>query len=105
MTTRRVASLLVTTAASAAVLSGCVYSSEPAPGSPTDPNLYTTEGFPPPGPAPVPGQITPGPVAPPAPPDEPRPATGPEGNRPTPAPETSEAEPRPTGAPAPPPGS
>ena len=51
MQTRRVTSLLVIAAASAAVLSGCVYDAEPAPGSAPNPNVFSTEGFPPPGPA------------------------------------------------------
>lgn len=101
MRTRRTASLLVALAATAAV-GACTFDAEPAPAQPESPDGYSTEGFPPPGPAPVPGQITPGPVAEPAPADEPRPRTGPV---PTEGPQTTEAEPRPTGAEAPPPGS
>lgn len=77
MRTRRTAAWLVVVAAAAAVLAGCTYSSEPAPGQPTDPNEYSTEGFPPPGPAPVPGQFRQAPVQAPQPADQPRPATGP----------------------------
>jgi hypothetical protein len=81
--TRRTASLakvwatVVLAAAAAGVLAGCTYSAEPAPGQPTDPNQYSTEGFPAPGPPPVPGQFTPAPVVPPAPANVPRPANGP----------------------------
>ncbi len=77
MRTRRTASWLVVVAAAATVLAGCTYSAEPAPDQPASPNLWSNEGFPPPGPAPAPGQITPAPVLPPRPANEPRPATGP----------------------------
>lgn len=76
MRTRRTASWLVVLAAAAAVLAGCTYSAEPAPGQPKNPSGYSTEGFPPPAPAPAPGRITPAPVVPPQPADQPRPATG-----------------------------
>jgi hypothetical protein len=101
--TRRTAPwLLALTAAGTVLLSGCVYDAEPAPGSPESPNGLVDTGFPPPGPAPVPGRITPQPVAPPAPANEPRPERGPV---PTEGPQSSENPPRPTGAPAPAPGS
>jgi hypothetical protein len=74
---RRTASWLLVVAAAAGVLAGCTYSAEPAPGEPEKPGVYSTQGFPPPGPPPVPGQITPAPVLPPQPATEPRPATGP----------------------------
>jgi hypothetical protein len=74
---RRTASGLVVAAVAAAVLAGCTYSAEPAPDQPASPNEYSTSGFPAPGPAPVPGQITPAPVQPPQPANEPRPPTGP----------------------------
>jgi hypothetical protein len=85
-------------------LSACVFpGDEPAPGSPTNPDEYSTNGFPPPGPPPQPGVITPDPVAPVAPSEAPRPAEGPV---PTEGPVSpSPTEPEPTGNPAPPPGS
>ena len=102
MSIRRTAPLVVALAAGAAVLSGCTFSAEPAPGQPSSLEGLTTEGFPPPGPAPVPGQITLAPAPPIAPANEPRPAAGPV---PTEGPRTTEESPRPTGAEAPPPGS
>lgn len=101
MSIRRTAPVVVALAA-AAVLSGCTYSAEPAPGSPSNLEGLTTEGFPPPGPAPVPGRITPGPAPAVAPANEPRPATGP---TPTEGPQTTENPPRSTAATAPAPGS
>ncbi|PVZ11689.1 hypothetical protein C8D89_10319 [Actinomycetospora cinnamomea] len=101
-TAARVAGLVGVLLAASVALSACVFSAEPAPGSPTDPNTFSTSGFPPPGPPPQPGVITPDPVAPPAPSEAPRP---PEGPVPTEGPATSAPEPEPTGAPAPPPGS
>jgi hypothetical protein len=68
-------------AAAAGVLAGCTYSAAPAPDQPRSPAGYSTSGFPPPGPAPVPGQITPGPVAPPQPANLPKPASVPEPTR------------------------
>ena len=102
MSIRRTAPLVVALAAGAAVLSGCTYSAEPAPGQPSSLEGLTTEGFPAPGPAPVPGQITQAPAPAIAPADEPRPATGP---TPTEGPKPTENPARPTGAEAPPPGS
>jgi hypothetical protein len=101
-TAGRTAALAAVLLAGGISLSACVFPAEPAPGSPSNPDQFSTEGFPPPGPAPQPGVITPDPVAPPAPADEPRP---PEGPAPTEGPRTSGSEPEPTGAPAPPPGS
>ena len=101
----RSAPLLTLTAAlvaGALALSACTFGDEPAPGSPSTPNQLSTEGFPPPGPAPQPGRITSEPVGPAVAPEAPRPERGPV---PTPGPETSQATPRPTGNPAPPPGS
>ncbi len=77
MRTRRTASWFLLVAAAAAVLAGCTYSAAPAPGQPSNYAGYSTSGFPAPGPAPVPGQITPAPVLPPQPANAPRPATGP----------------------------
>lgn len=99
----RSAALLVVTVAAALSLSACVFNAEPAPGSPSNPHQLSDEGFPPPGPAPVPGQITPAPQpGPVVPSSAPRPDRGPV---PTPGPATSATTPRPTGNPAPPPGS
>lgn len=78
---RRTTSWLVVVAAAGAVLAGCTYSAEPAPDQPANPYEWSTSGFPPPGPPPVPGQITPAPVAPPQPANEPRPPVGPSPTR------------------------
>ncbi len=100
----RASALAAVLLAGGVALSACVFpGDEPAPGSPTNPDQYSTEGFPPPGPAPQPGVITPDPVAPVAPSEAPRPAEGPV---PTEGPVSpSPTEPEPTGNPAPPPGS
>lgn len=78
-TARRTAALVGVLLAGGVTLSACVFPAEPAPGSPSSPDDYSTEGFPPPGPAPQPGVITPDPA-------EPGPAEGPQ---PTPGPRTS----------------
>ncbi|MDD7937445.1 hypothetical protein PHK61_03320 [Actinomycetospora lutea] len=102
-TAGRTAALVGVLLAAGVALSACVFPAEPAPGSPSSPNDYSTEGFPPPGPAPQPGVITPDPLAPIAPSNEPRPEEGP---RPTEGPRTSVGEaPQPPTEPAPPPGS
>ena len=99
--TRRTAPLVVALAAGAAVLSGCTYSAEPAPDQPETVEGFSEQGFPAPGPAPVPGQIIPSPAPPVAAANEPRPERGPV---PTEGPRPSEPG-RSTEAPAPPPGS
>jgi hypothetical protein len=98
-----VTGLVGTLLVAGAALSACVFPAEPAPDSPSNPNQYSTNGFPPPGPPPQPGVITPEPVAPPAPSTAPRP---PEGPVPTEGPRTSVAPtPLTNQPPAPPPGS
>lgn len=97
----RSAPLLVVLVTGVLSLSACVFPAEPAPGSPASPQQLSNEGFPPPGPAPQPGVVTPSPVGPGAPSEAPRPPSGPQ----TPTPQTSASEPTPTNAPAPPPGS
>ena len=100
--TRRSAPLLVAVLAGTAMLGACTYSAEPAPGQPTSPDGFTTGGFPPPGPPPQPGVITPAPQPQVAPSDAPRPERG---AVPTQGPQTSLNPPRTTNAPQPAPGS
>lgn len=96
-TAGRTAALVGVLLAAGVALSACVFPAEPAPGSPSSPDEYSTEGFPPPGPAPQPGVITPAP-APPLERVEPV--------EPTPGPRTSvdPAEPAEPAEPAPAPG-
>lgn len=63
-TAGRAAALVGVLLAGGLALSACVFPAEPAPGSPSSPDDYSTEGFPPPGPAPQPGVITPAPAPP-----------------------------------------
>ena len=98
---RRTASLLLAVSA-LGLLGACSAGIEPAPDQPTSFSGFSSAGFPAPGPAPVPGQITAAPAPPVAPSNAPRPERG---AVPTEGPRPSETTPRPTGAEAPAPGS